>query len=50
VRKNEKSHRVICECNADICFLCGNFWHEGKSCEDAGDKEMAEWLKNAKDI
>jgi len=30
--------------------LCGNFWHEGKSCEDAGDKEMAEWMKNSKDL
>ncbi|EGR28853.1 ibr domain protein [Ichthyophthirius multifiliis] len=34
VKANEKSNQAKCECGNIMCFLCGNDWHEGITCQD----------------
>lgn len=38
--------KIICKCGQEMCFACGNAWHEGISCEEAVDKDYIEYEKN----
>lgn len=48
VEKNslEDNNKVGCICGQEMCFACGNAWHEGMSCEEAVDKDYQEYEKN----
>jgi len=42
---NSNSKKVVCECGAEICFLCRNEYHPKRTCEDMLDKSYKDYLK-----
>jgi hypothetical protein len=41
IADDENATKIVCQiCEQEVCFMCRESWHEGVSCEDAGDKEL----------
>ena len=36
---------TICKCHSKICNACGEFWHEGKTCQQASDPGFERYIK-----
>lgn len=51
IKKSPTETKRMCPiCNLEMCFDCGKFWHEGKTCEQKEDLEYKSWAygKNIK--
>ena len=46
VRRQASEAMLTCECGQKICFQCRSSWHDGLSCQDVIDKELALYKKS----
>ncbi|KAL4482236.1 hypothetical protein ABPG72_018017 [Tetrahymena utriculariae] len=37
---NLSDPKIICKCGHEMCFQCGNNWHEGKTCDEVIQEEF----------
>lgn len=49
--ENDRARKIVCECEQEICFKCGNAYHGWffSSCNSVIDKQYDDWAKG-KDV
>ena len=43
VQKYPETNKTQCECGQEMCFECGNAWHEGLTCIEVMDKDYKKY-------